>query len=136
MRKRALPRASDLQADPVEHYTRLAEEFGHSRRGHYRAADDGKPVSGGRLMTQPLSLFILSLLALILVGTAHLWQRGMFDGLFPSNGATVDPASKRWLMNGGAARVAEKRVADVDDAEAVEPEPEFTPVDDGATSTS
>ena len=136
MRNRALIRASELKADPVEHYTRLAEDFGYSRRGYYKAADDGKPMSGGRLMTQPLSLFILSLLALIAVSAAHLWQRGVFDGLFPSTGATVDPASKKWLVNGGAARVPNDRVTDVDENEALEPEPEFTPVDDGATSTS
>ncbi len=136
MRKRAPQRASDPKADPVEHYTRLAEDFGYSHRGYYKSAHDGKPVSGGRLMTQPLSLFILSLLALIMVGTAHLWQGGVFDGLFPSRGPKVDPASKKWQVNGGAARVAAERVTNVDESEAAEPEPEFTPVDDGATSTS
>ncbi len=116
MRNRPLPRACDLEADPVEHYTRLAEEFGHSRR-QYKACDDGRSLGGARLMLEPLSLFIFALLALIAVAALQLWRIGAFDPVFGTQSARVDPAPKQWLLNGHAPRVADDRALDRGDPE-------------------
>lgn len=118
MRHRSPNRASSLEADPVEHYTRLAEEFGHPRRGHYRARDEGRPVGPGKLLLQPLSLFIIALMALVIVSGVQLWRVGMFDSIFGSKSAVLDNGPKRWMLNGRAARVPDDRTADADEPEA------------------
>jgi hypothetical protein len=109
MRKRS-PKGKD---QPVEHYTSLAAEFGYSR-GAYRAIDAGRPMSRTRLLLQPLSLFILSLLALVLVCGVQLWRMGTFDVIFGAKSAVVDRSSKRWMLNGRAARIADDRVTGVE----------------------
>jgi hypothetical protein len=95
-----------LKPDPTEHYTRLADEFGMPRGGHYTASDDGRPMTGARFWLQPVTLFILSLLALVVVGGAQLWRMGLFDPIFGPKSAQMDKGSKRWMANGRSARPA------------------------------
>lgn len=106
MRNRGSKRARDLKPDPTEHYTRLADEFGVPRGGHYTASDDGRPLTGARFWLQPVTLFILSLLALVVVGGAQLWRMGLFDPVFGPKSAQVEKGSKRWMVNGRSARPA------------------------------
>lgn len=106
MRKSSPQRARDPKPDPTEHYTRLADEFGMPRGGRYTATDDGRPMTGARFWLQPVTLFILSLLALVVVGGAQLWRMGLFDPIFGAKSAQVEKGSKRWLLNGGSARPA------------------------------
>ncbi len=115
MRKRS-PKGKD---QPVEHYTSLAAEFGYSR-GSYRSIDEGRPISRIRLLLQPLSLFIMSLMALVLVCALQLWRMGTFDPIFGAKSAVMDKSSKRWLLNGRAARVTDDRVVEVDDPDATQ----------------
>ena len=106
---RSTQRARELKADAAEHYTRLAEEFGHARRG-YRSVDNGGP--GGReILWQPLSLFIMALMALIMVCGLQAKRLGMFDFILGSGSAQAPTGSKRWMMNGRAHRVADDRTA-------------------------
>ena len=119
MRNRTPKRANKRGADPAEHYTRLADDFGFSR-GAYRAVDDGRP--SGHILLQPLSLFILSLLALVLVCGVQLWRMGTFDVIFGNKSAVVDHSSKRWMLNGRSARVADDRVTDVEEPGAADEE--------------
>ena len=112
MRNRSLKRDSEPQADPADHYTRLADEFGSPRRGRYTAVDEGRPMTGARFWLQPLTLFILSLLALIVVGGLQLWRMGILDPIFGPKSAIAAKASKRWMANGRAAPVADDRVID------------------------
>jgi hypothetical protein len=102
---------------PAEHYSSLATEFGYSR-GSYRAIDEGRPMSRTRLLLQPLSLFIMSLIALVLVCALQLWRMGTFDPIFGAKSAVIDKSSKRWLLNGRAARVSDDRVVAVDEPDA------------------
>jgi Co/Zn/Cd efflux system component len=125
MRNRSPKRASELEADPVEHYTRLADDFGYSR--HYRSRDDGRQHNSRRLMLEPLSLFIFAVLALLAVIATQMWQWGVFDPIFGSKSAVVDTSSKRWQLNGRAARVADDRVVEVD-------EPDVSPDEDGTAA--
>ncbi len=121
MRNRTPKRANKRGADPAEHYTRLADDFGFSR-GAYRAVDDGRP--SGHILLQPLSLFILSLVALVLVCGVQLWRMGTFDAVFGSQSAVVDKSSKRWMLNGRAARVSDDRVADAEEPDTADEETE------------
>jgi Co/Zn/Cd efflux system component len=116
MRNRSPKRASELEADPVAHYTRLADDFGYSR--HYRTHNDGKPKGNRRLMLEPLSLFIFAVLALLAVIATQMWQWGVFDPIFGSKSAIVSTSSKRWQLNGRAARVADDRTAAADEPDA------------------
>ena len=106
MRSRSPKRASDLKPDPAEHYTRLADEFGMPRGGRYTMTDDGRPITGARFWLQPLTLFILSLIALVAVCAVQFWRLGVFDPIFGPKGALVDTSSKRWILNGRSARPA------------------------------
>ena len=106
MRKRSPQRGRDLKPDPTEHYTRLADEFGMPRGGRYTASDDGRPMTGARFWLQPVTLFILSLLALVVVGGAQLWRIGLFDPIFGPKSAQMEKGSKRWMANGRSARPA------------------------------
>ncbi len=94
----------------VEHYTRLAEEFGFSR-GPYRTPDDRRTPGGQHMLLQPLSLFIMSLIALVLVCAVQLWRMGTFDSVFGARSAVVEKGSKRWLLGGHARRVRDDRKA-------------------------
>ena len=107
---RSPKRASKPKADPPDHYSRLADDFGYTRHGQYRGSDDGRPMTGSRFWLQPLTLFILSLLALVLVCALQLWRMGTFDAVFGARSAQVDPSSKRWMLNGRSARTADDRV--------------------------
>ena len=109
MRNRSLKRDSEPQADPADHYTRLADEFGSPRRGRYTAVDEGRPMTGTRFWLQPLTLFILSLHALIVVGGLQLWRMGILDPIFGPKSAVVDKSSKRWIQNDRAAPVADRK---------------------------
>jgi hypothetical protein len=106
MRKKSPQRARDLKPDATEHYTRLADEFGMPRGGRYTATDDGRPMTGARFWFQPVTLFILSLIALALVGGAQLWRMGLFDSIFGPKSAQVEKGSKRWMLNRNSARSA------------------------------
>ena len=70
MRFRLPKRGSKPDAVKAEHYARLGDNFGSPRRGRYINGDEGQPITGGRFWLQPLTLFILSLLALVLVSLA------------------------------------------------------------------
>jgi hypothetical protein len=109
MRIRLQKRARDVGADPANHYARLADDMGHARKA-YRATDDGKPLSGAMLLMQPLSLFLMSLMALVLLCAIQLWRQGMFPPLFANKGAVVDGAPKNWILNGRARRVEDDRL--------------------------
>ena len=126
MRNRSAKGKGDAKGHSDEHYTMLAEEFGHARRG-YRAIDEGRALSGGRLLLQPLSLFIMSLLALVFLCGVQLWRMGIFDPLFAAKGAVVDKSSKRWLLNGHAPRAAYDGPAVIAEPEQVIPD---KPADD------
>ncbi len=117
MRNRSPKGAGNGKGHSAEHYTRLAEEFGFARSG-YRAIDEGRPMSRIRFLLQPLSLFIMSLTALVLVCGIQLWRMGMFDPLFAAKSAVVDKAPKRWLLNGRATRVADDRNVETGEPEA------------------
>jgi hypothetical protein len=130
MRNRSPKRASELKPDPAAHYNRLADEFGMPRGGTYHARDAGRPMTGRHFWLQPLTLFILSLLALVLVSSLQLWRLGWFSVLFGAKSAEVDRSSKRWLLNGRSARTADDRTLNA-------PEPDIdrgpAPADDEAT---
>ena len=110
MRNRSPKRASNEKGNHTDHYTRLADDFGFTRRGHYRVSDNGKLMTGSRFWLQPLTLFILSLIALVMVCAVQLWRMGTFDGVFGARSAQIDPSSKRWMLNGRSARTADDRV--------------------------
>lgn len=74
-------------------------------------------MSRTRFLLQPLSLFILSLLTLVLVCGVQLWRMGTFDGIFGAKSAVVDKSSKRWMLNGRAPRVADDRVAGAEESD-------------------
>ena len=110
MRIRLQKRARDVGAEPASHYARLADDIGHSRKS-YRAVDDGKPLSGTMLLMRPLSLFLISLMALVLLCAIQLWRQGVFSPLFANKGAIVDSSPKSWILNGRAPRVEDERLA-------------------------
>ena len=60
---------------------------------------------------QPLSLFILSLIALVVVSGIQLWRLGMFDSVFGPKSAQVEKGSKRWMASGRSPRPAADAVA-------------------------
>ena len=91
MRIRSPKRARQGKVDRADHYTRMADEFGTPRRGRYTASDDGAPMTGGRFWLQPISLFILSIVALVLVSSLQLWRLGWFGVWFGAKSAQVDP---------------------------------------------
>ena len=119
MRKRGLPRRSgnaDQQPSLLGtqgHFDSLAAEFGH-KRGVSANRESGRPVGLGTLLLQPLSLFILSVMALAMVLGVKYWRAGAFDHLFAPRGAVVDVAPKRWMLNHGAARVHDDTVGEPD----------------------
>lgn len=117
MRNRSPKGESKKDRHSADHYSRLADDFGYVR-GAYRAIDEGRPMSRIRLLLQPLSLFIISLIALVLVCGLQLWRMGMFDPLFAAKSAMVDKAPKRWLLNGRATRVADDRIVQIGEPEA------------------
>jgi hypothetical protein len=117
MRNRSAKGASEEDGHSADHYTRLAEDFGFARSG-YRAIDEGRPMSRIRFLLQPLSLFVMSLTALVLVCGLQLWRMGMFDPLFAAKSAVVDKAPKRWLLNGRATRVSDDRIVPTGEPEA------------------
>ena len=110
MRIRLQKRERDVGAEPASHYARLADDIGHSRKS-YRAVDDGKPLSGTMLLLRPLSLFLMSLMALVLLCAIQLWRQGVFSPLFANKGAIVDSSPKSWILNGRAPRVEDERLA-------------------------
>lgn len=110
MRIRLQKRERDVGAEPAGHYARLADDIGHSRKS-YRAIDDGKPLSGTMLLLRPLSLFLMSLMALVLLCAIQLWRQGVFSPLFANKGAVVDSSPKSWILNGRAPRVEDDRLA-------------------------
>lgn len=114
MAKRAPKGADKKNGRATEHYTRLAEDFGYARRG-YRAIDEGRAKSRFRFLLQPLSLFITSLIALVLVCGVQLYRMGMFDAILGPKSATVAKGPKRWMLNGHARRVADDRSVEVDE---------------------
>lgn len=126
MRIRSPKRAREHKADPADQYTRMADEFGTPRRGRYTASDDGGPMTGGRFWLQPLTLFILSLLALVLVSSLQLWRLGWFGVWFGAKSAQVDRSSKRWQLDGRRAAPVDPVITDGDDpgADRSTPEPE------------
>ncbi len=111
MRNHAPKRKSKAKADPANHYSRLADDFGYTRRGQYRGSDAGRLMTGRRFWLQPLTLFILSLLALVLVCGLQLWRMGTFDAVFGPKSAQIDRSSKRWMLNGRSPRAADDHTA-------------------------
>ena len=126
MRIRLQKRERDVGAEPASHYARLADDIGHSRKS-YRAIDDGKPLSGTMLLLRPLSLFLMSLMALVLLCAVQLWRQGVFSPLFANKGAIVDRSPKSWILNGRAPRVEDERLA----RRPVKPAEVEAPVEDG-----
>jgi hypothetical protein len=112
MRNRSPKRKSEPEAAPIEHYARLADEFGSPRRGRYTAVDEGRPMTSGRFWLQPLSLFILSLMALMMVSSVHLWRLGWFGYWFGAKSAQVDMSSKRWQLDGRKAAPVDPMITD------------------------
>ncbi len=121
MRIRSPKRARQGKVDRADHYTRMADEFGSPRRGRYTASDDGRPMTGGRFWLQPLTLLILSLLALVLVSGLQLWRLGWFGVWFGEKSAHVDSSSKRWQLDGRKAAPVDPVITD-DDRSTPEPE--------------
>ena len=66
-------------------------------------------MNSGQFLLQPLTLFILAVLALLIVSAVQFWRIGAFEPIFGDKAAVVDRGSKRWMMNGHAAR-ADSRV--------------------------
>ena len=130
MRIRLQKRERDVGAEPASHYARLADDIGHSRKSH-RAVDDGKPLSGTMLLLRPLSLslslFLISLMALVLLCAIQLWRQGVFSPLFANKGAIVDSSTKSWILNGRAPRVEDNRLV----RGHVKPVEDAAPVEDG-----
>ena len=126
MRIRLQKRERDVGAEPASHYARLADDIGHSRKS-YRAVDDGKPLSGTMLLMRPLSLFLISLIALVLLCAIQLWRQGVFLPLFANKGAIVDSSTKSWILNGRAPRVEDNRLV----RGHVKPVEDAAPVEDG-----
>lgn len=111
MRLSRSKRARDVKAENADHYTRLASEFGMPRGVIYTAKHDGRRLTEGSLLREPLALFIIALLTFIVVGTAQLYQIGMFDSVFGPKSAEASAASKRWMQGGRAGRVADDRAS-------------------------
>jgi hypothetical protein len=135
MRNRSLKRKSEPTVAPVEHYARLADEFGSPRRGRYTAVDEGRPMTGSRFWLQPLTLFILSLLALLLVSSAQLWRLGWFGVWFGAKSAQVDRSSKRWQLDGRKSAPASPMITaseerEVDGGPPADDEEDVVPVTD------
>lgn len=129
MRFRLSKRGSDSNAVKAEHYARLGENFGSPRRGRYTNADDGRMMSGGRFWLQPLTLFILSLLALVLVSGVQLWRLGWFGVWFGAKSAQVDNSPKRWQLDGRRASPVDPAVPDDDGRGSDSAPPDFEEVD-------
>ena len=64
-------------------------------------------MNSGQFLLQPLTLFILAVLALLIVSAVQLWRIGAFEPIFGDKAAVVDRGSKRWMMNGRAAPAAD-----------------------------
>ena len=62
------------------------------------------------LLMRPLSLFLMSLMALVLLCAIQLWRQGIFSPLFANKGAVVDRSAKSWILNGRAPRVEDDRL--------------------------
>ena len=62
------------------------------------------------LLMRPLSLFLMSLMALVLLCAIQLWRQGIFSPLFANKGAVVDRSPKSWILNGRAPRVEDDRL--------------------------
>jgi hypothetical protein len=132
MRNRSPKGESKKDGHSADHYSRLADDFGYVR-GAYRAIDEGRPMSRLRFFLQPLSLFIISLVALVLLCGVQLYRMGMFDPIFGPKSATVANGPKRWMLNGKAQRVADDRIVvvdepDIDRGPTPEPEGDVVPV--------
>lgn len=129
MRNRSPKRASESKAERAARFTRLADDYGAPRRGRYTQGNEARPMSGRQFWFQPLTLFILSLIALVLVSTAQLYRFGVFDPIFGPKSATVDPSSKRWQLNGRRAAPVEAAPSERDEADAENGPPAFEEID-------
>jgi hypothetical protein len=129
MRKRSLKRASEPQSASTEHYARIADDFGRPRRGRYTASDDGAPMTGSRFWFQPVTLFFLSILALLMVSGLQLWRLGWFGVWFGAKSAQVDKSSKRWQLDGRRAAPVDAEVTDIDEPDIDRSPPQFEEID-------
>ena len=129
MRFRLPKRGSKPDAVKAEHYARLGDNFGSPRRGRYINGDEGRSVGGDRFWLQPLTLFILSLLALVLVSGVQLWRLGWFGVWFGAKSAQIDNAPKRWQLDGRKAAPLDPAVPDDDGRGRDSGPPEFEEVD-------
>ena len=129
MRFRLSKRGRDRDGVKAEHYARLGENYGSPRRGRYTNIETGQPIAGGRFWLQPLTLFILSLLALVLVSGIQLWRLGWFGVWFGAKSAQVDPSPKRWQLDGRKAAPVDPAVPDDDGRGSDSGPPEFEEVD-------
>lgn len=115
MRKRSPKRASEPKSASAEHYARIADDFGSPRRGRYTAVDEGRPMTGARFWFQPVTLFFLSLMALVMVSGVQLWRLGWFSVWFGAKSAQVDKSSKRWQLNGRQAAPVAADITEIDE---------------------
>jgi hypothetical protein len=127
MRNRSPKRASESKAERAAHYKRLADDYGAPRRGRYTQANEGRPMSGRQFWFQPLTLFILSLIALFFVSMIQLYRFGVFDPIFGPKSATVDTSSKRWQLDGRRAAPADAAPSERDESD--NPPPAFEEID-------
>ncbi len=127
MRFRLPKRGGDPTGAKAEHYARLGENFGSPRRGRYINGDEGG--NGGRFWLQPLTLFILSLLALALVSGVQLWRLGWFGVWFGAKSAQIDQSPKRWQLDGRRAAPVDPAVPDDDGRGSDSAPPDFEEID-------
>ena len=114
MANRSPKGANKKDGGAVEHYTRLADDFGYARGG-YRAIDDGRGMSRLRFFLQPLSLFIMALVALVFLCGIQLYRMGTFDAIFGPKSATIAMGERRWQLNGHAKRATDDHVVNMDE---------------------
>ena len=96
--------ASDPERRDVAAHTdydvMLRHDLGGRRTNSYRAIDDGGPDSAAALLMRPLSLFLMSCVALAIVLAVWAWQSGFIGQFLPDRGAVTPVERMRWTTGG------------------------------------
>jgi len=72
--------------------------------------DDGRPVGLFALLTRPLALFLMSVLALATVYTWKLWREGWFERFRAPEAPAPAVPETHWIAGHGEPRPVEDRV--------------------------
>lgn len=114
MDKRSAKAAGKAKGRASTTASRAEEDFAFSRLS-YRSEGRARSPGNRFWLFEPLALFILSLILLVLLCGVQLYRMGKFDAVFGPKSATMAKGSKSWMQNGRARRIADDRLVNIDE---------------------